>query len=362
MKRPLLRWAPRLLGLGLVGVVLSLVGWGDRVRDVDGREWTGSLVRHGPGFVVLERDGEEAGIEIDPARGGAVRVGLRTTFGRLTGSPGALLLGVTLHLACLLLGALRWRVLLRGAGLETTTAQVLRLSWLGLFMANILPGIAGGDLVRAVYAGHSHPEGRARAALSVVADRLIGLLMLLCLAAGVLFVVPARLLTPAQRWTLLGAAAGLGALLAAAIAFGAGRPVEGADSSGRPRLRGLLAERAAALAHYARCPGVCLVAGLLSLAGHLGLLAALWSYGRALGVDLSLLAIGVGVPAAQAVSAVPLLPGGWGLGESAYYVILGRAGVAGGTAVALSVSYRVIQTLLSLPGGLFLRAGRAKTS
>ena len=81
-------------------------------------------------------------------------------------------------------------------------------------------------------------------------------------------------------------------------------------------------------------------------------------YAAALGAQLTPFQFGVAVPAAQAVAAIPLLPGGWGMGESAYYAILGQAGVAASLAVAISVSFRVVNMLLSLPGALFLARGK----
>ncbi|MHC4670555.1 MAG: hypothetical protein ACYTFD_19400 [Planctomycetota bacterium] len=69
---------------------------------------------------------------------------------------------------------------------------------------------------------------------------------------------------------------------------------------------------------------------------------------------MSVIAIGVAVPVAQILSAIPALPGGWGVGDFAFFTFLPEAGVAAATAVAVSFTYRLLQTLLALPGGLWL--------
>src|SRR5690606_6224686 len=54
------------------------------------------------------------------------------------------------------------------------------------FFNLVLPGLTGGDLVKAGMAVRDHPHARADALVSVVVDRVIGLWALLGLAAGVL--------------------------------------------------------------------------------------------------------------------------------------------------------------------------------
>jgi uncharacterized membrane protein YbhN (UPF0104 family) len=88
------------------------------------------------------------------------------------------------------------------------------------------------------------------------------------------------------------------------------------------------------------------------------LLVAFYFYAGALGSWLTLLAVGAAIPVAQILSAIPGLPGGWGIGDYAYLTFLPAAGVAPATAVALSFTYRTLHTLLSVPGALMLGRGK----
>jgi uncharacterized protein (TIRG00374 family) len=80
------------------------------------------------------------------------------------------------------LATMRWQLLLR--------IQKIRLSWLrafaivmiGLFFNILLPGLIGGDAVRLYYVFKQAPGRKTPAALSVVMDRLLGLLSILFLA------------------------------------------------------------------------------------------------------------------------------------------------------------------------------------
>jgi len=109
---------------------------------------------------------------------------------------------------------------------------------------------------------------------------------------------------------------------------------------------------------YGRRPGVLAGAIAISFLAHSCILAAFYCYGRALGFEMGLLAVGAAIPVAQMLSAIPALPGGWGVGDAAFLAFLPAAGVAPGSAVALSITYRILQTLLSLPGAFWLSGAR----
>lgn len=81
------------------------------------------------------------------------------------------------------LGALRWSILLRGLRLGIPYTGALRLQLIGLFFGTALPGIVGGDLIKAAYVMKLHPgQGRARVLVSVLLDRVAGLISIFVLA------------------------------------------------------------------------------------------------------------------------------------------------------------------------------------
>ncbi len=80
--------------------------------------------------------------------------------------------------------AVRWVVLLRVQGVYVSVYQAVKLTYLGLFYNNMMPGAVGGDLLKAWYiTKHSGKNQRVEAAVTVFVDRLIGLIGMIFVGA-----------------------------------------------------------------------------------------------------------------------------------------------------------------------------------
>ncbi|HET6573620.1 MAG TPA: lysylphosphatidylglycerol synthase transmembrane domain-containing protein [Fimbriiglobus sp.] len=86
---------------------------------------------------------------------------------------------------CTVVQYFRWYLLVRALGLPVAFRNVLRLGLVGTFYNTFLPGSVGGDFVKAFFIAKGHPERKAAAVATVVADRLVGLFGLLLFAATV---------------------------------------------------------------------------------------------------------------------------------------------------------------------------------
>lgn len=82
----------------------------------------------------------------------------------------------------ILLTTLRWEYLLHVQGIAVGFGRVLRLTLIGQFFNSFLLGATGGDVVKIFYVARENKKQRAGAALSVVVDRMIGLLVLIAYA------------------------------------------------------------------------------------------------------------------------------------------------------------------------------------
>ena len=83
--------------------------------------------------------------------------------------------------------------------------------------------------------------------------------------------------------------------------------------------------------------------------------------GRAFGDSLLTLLQYVAVSSlGNSASALPITPGGWGVGEAAYQYLFELAGGDGTIGVAVSVAFKLLFGLIGLAGGiyLFLSGGR----
>ena len=89
-----------------------------------------------------------------------------------------------LVVGCASLQFVRWYFLVRALDLPFTLRNAFRLGLVGVFYNVFLPGSVGGDLVKAYFIAQGHPERKASAVATVIADRLIGLFGLIWLSAA----------------------------------------------------------------------------------------------------------------------------------------------------------------------------------
>jgi hypothetical protein len=99
-----------------------------------------------------------------------------------------------------------------------------------------------------------------------------------------------------------------------------------------------------------------------SLANQIGIVVVVYVLGRGLGIPLDFSICLVIVPLANLVQALPVSIGGWGVRESFFVFAFGASGVAAPDALALSVLYGLLNTVVSLPGGVFWLVHGRKTS
>ena len=331
MNATLINWAGRALGLALIIVVLSLVGWQDSVTTPGGETIHGTVLEVVPGEEARVRD--EGGVErtIPISGPDAVHRGLRSTFRGLQKAPRFALLGILLQLLAVFVNSIRWGVLLDGAGLGLPLGSVLRLSWIGHFLGTVVPGgLASGDVLKALYVAKEKQATRTRALVTAFTDRVLALLVLGTIAAGALLLVRSGPRFETAR-TVLFLLMGLGALVALVFYSAGIRAVLRIHHlTNKLPFPGIVNEVKKALFLYRNRPRHVLGTLLLAAVGHLLILAAFWCYGRALGVHVPPIAVFVAIPVAQVLSSIPGLPGGWGFGDFAFYFFLPAAGVAAG--------------------------------
>lgn len=266
--------------------------------------------------------------------------------------PGGLVMGLGLMLLSAVVAITRWWRLLQIAGCPARWYDALRLTFVGFFMNLVLPGLTGGDLVKAVLVVRENPERRADALVSVVVDRGIGLLVLMAMAVAVVLVEGEKF----HELRLPVLLVFLGVLLGLWLAL---HPWPRAKlrverlldrMPQRERLRSI--DRA--LSIYARHPGEMAIAVLLSAINHASIATALYALGHAFGDTLGWSEyLGIGA-IANTVSSIPIAPGGWGVGEALYGYLFHLLGAPTALGIAVSVSYRLLNTALGLAGGVFL--------
>ena len=85
----------------------------------------------------------------------------------------------------LCIGTLRWHFILNFSGIPITRFRCFQIQFIGQFLNNFFPGACGGDAARAFYICKERSAGeRAEAATTVIADRAIGLFVMLLFGAS----------------------------------------------------------------------------------------------------------------------------------------------------------------------------------
>lgn len=253
-----------------------------------------------------------------------------------------------------LLVVTRWWRLLALAGCPTSWFNALRLTFLGMFFNLVVPGLTGGDLVKAVVVAKENPGRRADALVSVIVDRALGLGTLMLIAA-VVIVVSGDTFAKLRMPVLLFIGAGvLGAFLyvnptlrrvlrvkETLMRLPAGAKIQSVDRSVRL---------------YFKHPLEVALAIGFSLANHVMMILGVAALGAAIGMsaEVGLREYFVVVPVANIISSLPLAPGGWGLGEAAYGFLFQEVGASAALGVAVSVTFRLCQLAFGLVGGGFL--------
>lgn len=304
-------------------------------------------------------------------------------------------LGLGVVFAANVLSMVRWHFLMRSVGLTSTPWLAIRLGFIGVFFNNVVPGLTGGDLVKAVYVARENPAQRSGAAISVIVDRIIGIVALALIAAVVIPFDLERYGKAAVGIYGFLAAAGLGSAVALSRRVKArlkGLVGSGGRSSAAEGEGGLLVKLARivkkideAVSAYRDRLGQVLLAVVMSVAVHLLIIVAISIFGDALAAGgqqslpdmdpvaraaraaeldnlagLGLEAYSSTIPIIMIISALPVAPAGWGLGEAAFVFFFGQLDVAESDATALSLTYRLTATLISLLGGLFLLMDRKR--
>lgn len=267
--------------------------------------------------------------------------------------PGVLAIG----LACIL-QTVRWRVLLLAQGIPMAWWRTLRVYFIGLFFNLFLLGSTGGDIVKIFYAMRETATRKGAALLSVLVDRMMGLLglvvvtILLCsLKLDVLLAKPLTQAIMGSLILILGAS--LGAILVGFIVdrFHLAHKL--------PRwlpMHAKIIEFSTAFSVYARNPKVLLQTLGLSVPAHLLTFFSFFCAARAFGVFpgfSGLLDLFSVLPAIMTIAALPISLSGVGVREKLFQNTLAELyGTPESVAVMISIMGFLMLVFWGLIGGI----------
>ncbi|MCR9214745.1 MAG: flippase-like domain-containing protein [Proteobacteria bacterium] len=113
-------------------------------------------------------------------------------LGKALSSPGIVFFAFSCLLFTVFIGALRWQILMRSLEVRISYIQSLNFTFIGQFFNVFLPGAYGGDFVRGGLAYRLHRDKLGEIMMSSLVDRLSGLVGLLVIALAVLALIPSQ--------------------------------------------------------------------------------------------------------------------------------------------------------------------------
>jgi len=263
------------------------------------------------------------------------------------------MVGAALQLLTIYLTAFRWRLLMLVQGIVLDRRSVLRLSYLGEFFNNFLPGAMGGDAVKAYYV-IKHTGKKGATIVSIFANRFVGLLVMVVISVMML-----------GSWILIGSV-GVSSLkqpvfsiffvaiaIAVVLVVAFNRSLNNSSMFQRliaklPFSRQLEVLREAMHRHRKLGKMVWPIL-LYSVLIVVSFILSVMFVGISLGVNLAWQQYFLYMPLIMIMTAVPITPGGVGVMEELFLYFFSSAGDPQ-KILALALLYRLTLIICGLPG------------
>ena len=212
----------------------------------------------------------------------------------------------------------RWKMLLRAQDILLSFRQAWDLMMIGMLFNVVIPGAVGGDLIKGYYITRATAGKKSNAAITVLVDRIIGLIGLLFLGAVVVVAdwqsIMAAPATRSLGIITVGSVLGVLAFLYAAVLAG-GRLAEAP-------LPAVARNVFRALSEYRTKASVIPISLILSIFNQALTCFTYYVALRATGVaDMPVSQFFLVVPLGLIVSAIPIAPGGVGVGQAGFFAL-----------------------------------------
>lgn len=281
----------------------------------------------------------------------ATRPGLFTCL--IGFSPLFFIVAAALQLLTIYLTAYRWRLLMLVQGIVLDRRSVLRLSYLGEFFNNFLPGALSGDAIKAIYVMR-HTGKKGATLVSIFANRFVGLLVMVGLSVVML-----------GGWIFFSRSSGLSlkqpvfAIFLIAIAISVVLIVALNERLNNSRALQRLISRLPfshqlevlreAMHRHRNMEGMLLPVVLYSALIVVAFILSVMVVGMGLGINLAWYHYFLYLPLIMIMTAVPITPGGVGVMEELFIYFFSSAGDPQ-KVLAMALLYRLILIVCGLPG------------
>lgn len=284
-----------------------------------------------------------------------IQVGVKSMV--QSADPSYLWTAVLIFPITILLTSYRWFLIMRTLEIRIPMPRAFVLNMVGLFYNSFMPGSTGGDVLKAYYASKHTKDHRTRAVMSVVVDRILGLVALIIIGSAMAIVqwhIPACRSVAIGGGILIFCAVVSGLILATPSwrrATGAGWVLR------RLPLQKQVNKSLESLEILRGKIAIPLLALVMTFPVHLTVILVGTFAGLAFGLPVNPLFYFAAVPVIILVGAIPISPQGAGVMEFFAVQLLSTQGATVAEALALTMSIRLVHMLWNLTGGIFVFRG-----
>ena len=267
-----------------------------------------------------------------------------------------LVASVLIYPMTFLITGIRWHCLIQALGIRISFVRAFILNMVGAFYNTFMPGSTGGDLLKAYYAS-KFTTLRTHAVMSVIVDRVIGLIALIILGgvmAGYQHEIP-----QCRQIAIICALIILTVIVALTIFYNSTlRRITGLDFIiKRLPMQQQVQTAIEAIELYRRRPWLVLGAVVMTFPVHITVILSAMLVGIAFNLPLPLMYYWAAVPVIVLVGSIPISPQGAGVMEFSALQLTKAQGASAGEAFALTMAIRLIQIFWNLTGAVFVFRG-----
>lgn len=265
---------------------------------------------------------------------------------------GFVLIAISFFLTIPILSTLRWKLVLGVHGVKPSFYKLCKLFFIGLFFNNSMPGLTGGDVIKAYYVTRETSDRKAEAVTSVFIDRVVGIIGLMIVGLIALFF---NLQNPDLRRI-----AAFIIIIFFSLVFFVTILLNKSMFAGMPLMNRLMnripfketvTRVYEAFYRYKHDPQIVVWGVAISLGIH-GINCVMVSIlGLSVALDgVSLKHYFLFIPVISVISALPISLSGLGVGEQLYVYCFGLVGAEPEGALAIAIMVRLAVLVCSLPG------------
>ena len=243
--------------------------------------------------------------------------------------------------------AARWRKIGAACGANLPFILALQISFIATFFNQVLPSTVGGDGMR-IWLFARKGAGWARAAYSVLIDRIAGVFVLAIIVIACLPLTFSLIHDPIARGVLL--VIGVGVITGTLVFVLIGQRFRQwfdlwtvtRHLAAASRITSALCSSHRNVATVFAC----------SVAIHLITVAAAWCCTKAIASPVSFVQILLLMPPVLLIVSMPISIAGWGVRESSLMLAFAHAGLAQGDGLAISILFGVVSFIVGMAGGI----------